>query len=116
MASLDTSSQSNATVSDSSVSNATAPVPVWIAHATQLQVWFGITLTIVTIGSLLNMLLFATIVQTAALRKGSGLLIAHGVLVDLIICTVHASTNTFMTFTGAANQDKQTYCKLVLCT
>lgn len=71
------------------MTNSSAAVaPVWVTHHTWLTAWFVIMISLCIFGALLNFLLFSAIVSSKKLRSGSGLLIAHAILVDSLMCSV----------------------------
>ena len=88
-------------------------IPAWLQHSQTLTTWFAVTMALGLLGTLMNAFLFLTICRDKNLRKGSGLQIAHLVLVETFICAYSISSNTIMTYLGGPYKNDTSICPFV---
>ncbi|XP_055356179.1 uncharacterized protein LOC129601408 [Paramacrobiotus metropolitanus] len=97
----------NATVNNS--------LPAWRTYSNELTAWFTIMLIFCILGGFFNTCLFLIIITSQKLRSGSGYLIAHLLLTNAVLCSVHMlilSVSTY--FYAPVNPLSDTFCQHTL--
>jgi hypothetical protein len=92
------------------VSNAT---PAWVTYRNSLYIWFVVNLSTCIIGGLFNLLLIVVIFVEKLHKRGSGCLIVHLVLIEMLVCFVHLPLNTLMTFKAQFHTFPNSVCPYV---
>ena len=85
----------------------------WVKYSQALNIWFAVNLTLCFFGATMNALLCWTIIRDQALRKGSGVQIAHLVAVEIFNCAVSMSIDTFMTYFAGKYKDGSSLCPFI---
>ena len=74
--------------------------PAWVTYELGLTIWFTFMLVCILLGTISNGLLLFAILSCRKLLHGSGILIAHSLALNLMLCAVHMPMVAVSTFLG----------------
>ena len=75
-------------------------MPAWETYKVGLTIWFVFMIICIVFGTISNGLLLLTILTSQKLRSGSGMLIAHSLAINFMLCAIHMPMVAIPTLLG----------------
>ncbi|XP_055344033.1 orexin receptor type 2-like [Paramacrobiotus metropolitanus] len=94
--------------------NNTTITPAWVLYPQWLVLWCVLTFLLCAIGLILNILLVSAIIVSPALRHGSGVLIAHSILLEVFLCAIAFPLVTASTYTPQFYVWSKPFCQYTM--
>ncbi|XP_055340724.1 protein trapped in endoderm-1-like [Paramacrobiotus metropolitanus] len=89
----------------------TTDIKAYITYPGWLTFWFIVMIFLCILGAFSNSLLFMAIVTSRKLRKGSGTLIAHSILIEAFLCVIGVPLIMASTYMPQFGWPSKTMCK-----
>ncbi|XP_055350405.1 rhodopsin-like [Paramacrobiotus metropolitanus] len=100
---------------NSSINTSSFLATGWTLYPSVFTIWFIIMLTFSLFGTILNLSLMLPIIASRKLRCGTGILIAHLLLINATLCLIHMSILSISTYAVAPYTDLSlSFCRHTL--